>query len=903
MAATIDLLTTRVREAAALPLADLGTLLTATAPQWRRPALSASTDTIANGLTALETALRTADDAAAAVALGTLNPALDQYDALRAAMNADVLPAVPALRDRVALSPLAWHDSLTHLLVLLEPSNVASRVTSLIPSVQPVPPDAIEAVRGAIQPIIDWLQDLIALLDFGAAQDGVAEVATEARAIATGLESGLTEVTLQVQSAFAGVGETVSGIGLDDLRDELSGQIVLFGEQIRRDITQAFAPAREGTHAAIGAVSDALEAFDPAAIVDALQQVVDGIAGVLNGPDVTEAIATVRLAVDSVVDALRALSFQPVTDEVVALIGNMKNGLQAIIETDLNDATRSALAGAMSVLPDDLRPVTAPLVEDFGELVDTGPLALLSSVKDAPRRLLDEIERFEPAALIGDRLSAPYRALLDRADQFEASTLFAGADAELERARRRLLQTARPGRALEPLREPVQQLLARLDEFSATALLAPLTQRVEETIAQIVDASPVDEILAAINGVFDAVREVLTLAERIQSVAARIGQLFDALANADAQLDAWRDGLLANVPSAANAQLQASLAALTSAVDGTRHTEVLAAFDAAAAPALAELDALDPAARLTRIVTAYGRVASQVAAMPASATKTAVQLLMARFNPAQPAHSAPLRLAADLRSALGSSRADLVSLASEWTGVVDGLSGLRNVGADALGDLLSAAIEPVLQPVRFVFRSAGALAAPVNGMAQTLTQLVTTLTERVDALVNGPESLSAISGAVQQVVDVLRQIDLDFVGRSLDDVLQTVRDQLRALDPARLADELDAAFEQALSGVSLSAVVPPEDIAALDAAWQAVVDDLRQLDPGRLVEDIVQPIYDAAVLPLLDAFDLTPVFDALIEFLESLKGELGTGLEAVNSAYQSLIALRPDGGASASIGA
>ena len=47
------------------------------------------------------------------------------------------------------------------------------------------------------------------------------------------------------------------------------------------------------------------------------------------------------------------------------------------------------------------------------------------------------------------------------------------------------------------------------------------------------------------------------------------------------------------------------------------------------------------------------------------------------------------------------------------------------------------------------------------------------------------------------------------------------------------------------------------------------------------------------MLPLLDAFDLTPVFAALIDFLDSLKGELGDGLDEVNTAYQSLIALRP----------
>ena len=81
-----------------------------------------------------------------------------------------------------------------------------------------------------------------------------------------------------------------------------------------------------------------------------------------------------------------------------------------------------------------------------------------------------------------------------------------------------------------------------------------------------------------------------------------------------------------------------------------------------------------------------------------------------------------------------------------------------------------------------------------------------------------------------------------------------------------------------------------------------MIDKLRGLDPGDLGEDALQPIWDDTVLPLLDAFDLTPVFAALIEFLESLQGELSGGLDQVNTAYQSLIALRPGGGASGSIG-
>ena len=332
----------------------------------------------------------------------------------------------------------------------------------------------------------------------------------------------------------------------------------------------------------------------------------------------------------------------------------------------------------MSVLPGDLHPVTDPLVADFDNLVTSGPLAVVASVKDAPKRLLDQVKRFEPAALIGDRLSTPYRALVDRADGFGAAKLFDAADAELKRSRQLLLQTASPSRALKPLSAAVQQIFAKLDAFKPSALLDPLTHKVEETVAQIIDASPVDEILAEINGVFDAVRDVLGFVQRIQSVATRIGQVFDALANADAQLDTWRDELLAKVPNSAEAALQTALTALTTAIDNAAHANVLAAFDAAAANMLAELDALDPDMRLNRIVTAYGRLASHVATMPASPTKDAAQQILNRFNPTQPMHRrTPARGGRSRRPAIRAG--SCVALAGDWTDTVSGFADLRGV--------------------------------------------------------------------------------------------------------------------------------------------------------------------------------------------------------------------------------
>ena len=157
--------------------------------------LSAAADAIANNLTALDSALEAGNAGAATTALTALNTALDNYDALRLAMAGDVLAAAPALRARLtSASPADMLDALTHLLVLLEPTNVAARLTSLIPPFQPVSPETIQAIQDAVQPVIDWLDDVTGLLDFGGGGMEIAEVATQAHAIAADIESELTGV-------------------------------------------------------------------------------------------------------------------------------------------------------------------------------------------------------------------------------------------------------------------------------------------------------------------------------------------------------------------------------------------------------------------------------------------------------------------------------------------------------------------------------------------------------------------------------------------------------------------------------------------------------------------------------------------------------------------------------------
>jgi hypothetical protein len=120
-----------------------------------------------------------------------------------------------------------------------------------------------------------------------------------------------------------------------------------------------------------------------------------------------------------------------------------------------------------------------------------------------------------------------------------------------------------------------------------------------------------------------------------------------------------------------------------------------------------------------------------------------------------------------------------------------------------------------------------------------------------------------------------------------------LRTQLEVLDPAALADDLAGAVDVALAAVNTDLLLPPDDLAALDAAYRQVLDALRALDPERLVTEAVGPAFDAAVEPLVDALDLTPTIDAVTARLGELPGELRSELGRVDTAYQALLRAAP----------
>ncbi len=769
----------------------------------------------------------------------------------------------------------------------------------------PAPADAAarQALVDQLAPITDFMEDLGEKLDLSAIEGGVGTVAAEAQSIADEISGALATVAQETRAAFAEVETVIQDLPLDALATEIRNGITQVGNSIEQELQAAFAPLRDALAAAVQAVADAVGTLDPQTIADAVTDAVAQITAILQDPAVVSAAQDIRSALDQAAEAAGNLSFAPVTDEVIKLIEQMEAGLRALSDTELNDALIGMLNTALSVLPPDLRPATQPLIDELGVKIEQGPVELLEQIREKPQEVVDRIRAFDPGALVTQQLAPPFAEARDALQGVRPSALLDPLDAALAAEKVRLKQIAAPSRALAPVSDAFDALLAEFDRLSPDALLAPIEAAIEQAIQDVIDAAPIDEVFDQIDDVFGTIQAVLDTVNAIQEALAKSATALTALQNPDAAIDGWRDAALAKIDTVPNsAALDTLLTEIAAAIDAARGPDLLAAYDAAVAPLMTALDGLSPEAALSRMVTLRQRLLPLMRALPPGPERTAIENVLNRFDPLDPAHTGGLRAAAVLHEALRDARAALDTMATDFADALHGpdglLTDLRNGAANAglLRGAVEAEIEKALVPVRYIIAQLGAAAVPVGAVADGFADLSARLTGAVGNILTGPASLQSITDAVQQVVDTIRNIDLAFLRESLEGVFQAVRAEVEAAGPGPLIVTLDREFGDIIDALDLSLILPQAEIQALDQSVADLIATLQGFDPATLIGDAVQQSYEADVLPLVEALDITPIFDALIEALRGLEDELEQEMDRINTAYGALLAARPGGG-------
>lgn len=868
---------------------------------------------VAEGLTArlaeLKTAINSGNIGGTAGAVDEINSLLDAYESLSLSMRNGLLPTLPALNSRLSALPENLKDEMAHLVSVLLPNPALGEVANALPELRKNPAIAKE-IEKQFEPLMKWMQAFTDLLDVKAVQEPLQTVAENARNAVDGLEDGLAQATAQVRAVFAELESLVDHLDTKAQVDRIEAGIGAFKIELVKRIETLFAPVRDAISQVIKGADKQIDAFSPDDVVEALRAAMTNLAAVFTDPDVVSAMDTIRNTVDSVRIQIDGLSFAPLTDEIIAGISEIAEALGSIDPSKLNPALEVALQAALAILPNDLQIMTDPLVGEFDGMVESGPVVLLEGVKAKSDEVLGKVHSFKPAALIGDQLSKPYNDLLAAMEAFKPSSLLAPADDEVAKLKQRMIAQADPGKLIEPLEEPFSQLTASLDRFKPGDLVKPLGDAISKTIDEILAVLPGDEIASQIDSALGVIKGVVGFCRAIVDMLNKTNLILSGLADSETQFSDLLESILEKIDSISDlAPLESKLRQLSAALDETKASALATAFQNAVTPLLGALETLNPGGLHAGLIRAYSDVSrSALEALPASAKKAAIAAALNRFDPLDPEFGRPYQSLAVYRKNLADAKAALAASLADWDSRYHSVDGtmahfrLTDVTTAQLREWVREEVRrSFLELLKAVLARVEVLALPFSATFAQITTLVNLLESKIEDLLLGPNSLEGIRDSVNDLLKCLRDFNLNFLTESLDGVFNKVRDKVNSVNPAKFKKILSDSFNGMLDEIDLSLIIPREDVKTLDDDFGALIAKLKKLDPKALVTDIVQPEYERTIIPLVDAFDISALLQAIIERLRSLDAELKVELKRVNDAFREMKGSVPMAGASVSI--
>lgn len=880
---------------------QLGADLTAVASQVDAQLLAEIADTLTAQLNEIRLAVDSNDLSETSSAVSAINAALDQYDTVRATLQAGTLGGLAALETRLQTLADNLEDQMSHVMSVLQPNGA-------IDPLVPIPPtqEMLDLVKGAFEAldqtmtsIVVWFQDLLQQIDLTALNEQLDSLVNTVHSAMGSLDAALVNVTLDVQNLFGEVESLLDQVDTSIVVDQVEAAINSLSSELNNRLAELMELAQSGIGEAINAIEEGVNAFDPEDVIDALRDAIQTLTGVLQDPTSLSAVEDIRGTLEGVQQQLEAISFAPLTNEVIQQIEEVTEALRGIDPSQLNPALQGALTAAVAILPEDLTPVTDTLIDELDELVETGPVALLVSVQAQPQRLLDEVRRFQPAALLGDALAGPFNALLSELHAFQPSQLLGPVEAALESFKDRLRENANPGQAIAPLEAPFQALLAAFDQLDPEELVRTLEEQISNVVDGILEGLPLDDLPGAVadqvRTVVQQVQSIIDIGDRIINLSQRLRDLLTGFDDAQGQMQAWIDSILGKVASLGNtAPIQQALAELKAAFDAAEAASLTESFNAAAGPLLATFGELDARSRLTGLVQAYRDLSRPALdALLDSPEKAALLAALHRFDPVRPAFAAPYLALAGLHDQVSQAKVNLSQALSGWDVRYHGEGGLsacfRGLDATAvnLHQWLSDTLEgSFTHPLKTAFMLAEGFQVPLDTLITSIQALVAELRGKLAELLQGPEALLQIHASINGLIQQLRDFNLDFLRDSLNDLFATVRGKVEAVNPAQVREVIEARFDDMLDLISIDHLMP--NVGDLDAAYAEVVAKIDGLDPSALVIEVVQPEFEAAMEPLLASFNLTEILNTLIDRLRGLDVELRSEMERVNDAYREL---------------
>ncbi|HZU25692.1 MAG TPA: hypothetical protein VFA04_09225 [Bryobacteraceae bacterium] len=897
---TVQQLAAFLASSGAKPITDFTSRCNALAAQVDFNALKSEMATAGTGLARIGAAVSSGDLSSSGADIAAVNTALNTLLPRVAALDPHLFDGhVDAIELTFNRLPVQTERAMRRVAEAVQPVQQAQLLQTmgdkLAAALQKNPADQLATdIDGLLQPAVKAL-DIVNIIPI---REPMLTAIDAIKSAADDIDKLLAQVASETGLLFDGVNKVLAQVDPSSVINPITQAVTDFQNKLQQTANNLFAPARTAISDAVTQISNTVQDLKVDDIVNALKDAISKLTAVLQSPDVANAVNTIHNAVQEATAELQKISFAPITDEVISGIEDITKMLKAIDPSLLSTSVKLALKAAVAVLPSDLKPVTDPLVKEFDQLVDTGPKPLLTAVEAQPAKLLAQVNAFSPASLIGDQLSKPFEALIADLEKFKPSSLLAPVEQVLNGIKDQIRRTADPGQLLQPLEDLFNQLLAQFDKLKPQDLVKPLNDALQAVIDKVLNALPTDALMNALNAVLAPFQSVRDITVAVKSVIEKVTGLVDGLADAETQIRTWLQPILNDIDQMADlTPLQPAFDSLANAVNALKADAIRTAVQNALAPVKSGITALNPTSALSTVAAAYGSVhPDALAALPASAQKTAAQAVLARFNPVSPDFSRPFNGFAKWQQEIAADEPAFEALLTHWDARYHGpnrpLNGFvqQPVTAAALKATLQDALEnEIVQPLAHLLGIIQTAAAAAKPPLAKVTAFIDEFDQKLDDILTGPGALGGLRDAINTLITRLHNINLNFIVTQMDSTFQTIRGKLTAVSPTAIRTLVENAFNSALNLLDVSQLLPKAELDALDADYQKIVDDLKQFDPKKLIVDVVQPLWDSTVPPLLKAFDITALLQAAIAQLETLEKDLHTELDKTNAAYKEML--------------
>jgi phage-related protein len=772
----------------------------------------------------------------------------------------------------------------------------------------PSPADSFDALLALIEAQVQAIARLIEAVDVTKIGAPVATLTNAVTNPIRQIEQIGTDLTQQAQGAIESVAQLVSSLPTGEIVqvvDTVTAPVRAAMNTIDGVVQGAQAGVQQLAAGATEALGDAEQAVD--GLANALQAVMNAAVAFVRDLHIDAAVGELHERLDALRSALEQASVRPYFSAAVDAIGETASVLEKVPVALLPDDIKQKF----DELVDPIRTLdidaAAAEVESWFELQDGSfPFeptlrTALADVQSQLETLITDVEPFNPRNL-GETVDAELAPLRDQIARIDVGPIFAPIEQAIDQVKQSVAGID-PRGALAPVNDAMSSITDKLDEFSPSKLLAPVQERIVTAREAVIDTLRLE---AASQGLTDLQREAIVLITRLDPVQLEpmIATGLDAARAEVATIDHAIGDALGTIVSSliGGGGARQRPATWTVVIGFLRGDEAASRLrlraqnitDAVAATATAAA-AMDVDAAGAHVATSLRDPAAALAALPADAPL--------RLRLTEPV----ARRGTDGGFAvLSGNRARFASELAESHASTDMLLQLQLARVDVTAAALQAVGGPVTRlrnqifgvlrqlGIRSVDQGLGGILAEIlqvatpERLAGVIVPVFTAIRGRAEALL--ASVIDPLRAAIDEVLSLIRLIDLTKITQALDDVLNAGKAQIDSLNPVKLLEPSLAAFDQLKTDVlGFDPLAPVKQLVdTLKATIQRVLD---KLDVERLLEPAAKLFDD--LLTTLRSLDVDSLVSPLLDALHTLASDIKSGLDQLRDALDRLQAAIP----------